>query len=537
MDSFTQSGGNFGGTGAITTGTLTQTGGTLSAGGNLTVTSGFSQGTTGSIGVTGITSITDTSGGVQLGHLSSTGSMSVTSTDGAITQATGTAITASVSSSFAASTGISPVVPANITLTNSGNDFGGAVSLNGAQVSIVDKNSLLLGDVTASGKLDATASNNLTLSGNVSADSLDLTVTTGDIQQTGGSVNVTTGPTKLTAGGDITLDGPYNDFTGTVNAGGDNITLKDVNGITLGNVSAGKDFKVTAGGDITQDNTGGKKILVGGSTDLTAGGDITLDGPNNDFKGTVNAGGDNITLTDENDITLGDMAAAEDFKVTAGGDITQDNTASNKIVVAGNTDLTAGGRVVLDGKNNQLTKGVTVKATSYVVMGDKRKSASDAESKVLGAIAMASMPGVAMPNAQAPQPLVLSSASSGGSASGSAVAGSTTGTNSSGVMVDLQNVSQQNTPLMVAVSLPKGATTVGTGFSFEMPESVKGTTGSDTEVRVTQANGSALPSWLKFDRQALRFEAVSVPDNGLPLQLLVTVAGQRVLVVISERTE
>ena len=104
-------------------------------------------------------------------------------------------------------------------------------------------------------------------------------------------------------------------------------------------------------------------------------------------------------------------------------------------------------------------------------------------------------------------------------------------------MVDLQNVSQQNTPLMVAVSLPKGAATVGTGFSFEMPESVKGMTGSDTEVRVTQANGSALPSWLKFDRQLLRFEASAVPDGALPMQLTALVYGQRVMVVISERTE
>jgi hypothetical protein len=180
---------------------------------------------------------------------------------------------------------------------------------------------------------------------------------------------------------------------------------------------------------------------------------------------------------------------------------------------------------------------VTVKASSYLVAGDNRKSAAEAESKVMGAIAMALMPGIAMPNAQAPQPLVMSSAGSGSSSSSSATAGSTTGANSSGVTVDLQNTSQQDTPLMVAVSLPKGASTVGTGFSFEMPESIKGMVSDETEVSVTQANGSPLPSWLKFDRKNMRFEASAVPDSALPMQLAKVVNGQRVMVVISERTE
>lgn len=180
---------------------------------------------------------------------------------------------------------------------------------------------------------------------------------------------------------------------------------------------------------------------------------------------------------------------------------------------------------------------VEAKAASYLVAGDNRKSVSEAESKVLGSVAMASMPGVALPNAQAPQPLVMASASSGDSSSGSATTGSTTGANSSGVTVDLQNVGQQDTPLMVAVSLPKGASTVGTGFSFELPASVKGITSADTEVLITQPNGSALPSWLKFDRERMRFEASAVPDSALPMQLVVTLAGRRVMVVISERTE
>ena len=91
--------------------------------------------------------------------------------------------------------------------------------------------------------------------------------------------------------------------------------------------------------------------------------------------------------------------------------------------------------------------------------------------------------------------------------------------------------------MMVAVSLPKGITTAGTGFSFEMPEAVKSMVTPKTSVVVTQSNGAPLPAWLKFDQATMRFEASSVPDRALPMQVLVTLGAQRVQVVISERTE
>lgn len=90
---------------------------------------------------------------------------------------------------------------------------------------------------------------------------------------------------------------------------------------------------------------------------------------------------------------------------------------------------------------------------------------------------------------------------------------------------------------MVAVSLPKGSSTVGTGFSFELPESVRSMVSANSELQITQANGSPLPAWLKFDPDTMRFEATAVPDSALPIQLIALVAGQRITVVISERTE
>ncbi len=90
---------------------------------------------------------------------------------------------------------------------------------------------------------------------------------------------------------------------------------------------------------------------------------------------------------------------------------------------------------------------------------------------------------------------------------------------------------------MVAVSLPKGASTVGTGFSFELPESVRSVAKDGVSVQASRVDGGPLPSWLKFESTALRFEANAVPDSALPLQVAMVIGGQRLLVVISERTE
>ena len=90
---------------------------------------------------------------------------------------------------------------------------------------------------------------------------------------------------------------------------------------------------------------------------------------------------------------------------------------------------------------------------------------------------------------------------------------------------------------MVAVSLPKGISTTGTGFSFVLPDSVREIAGEGVTVQATQVDGSELPAWLKFDRANLRFEATAVPDGAYPMQLILSIGGQRLLLVISERTD
>lgn len=93
---------------------------------------------------------------------------------------------------------------------------------------------------------------------------------------------------------------------------------------------------------------------------------------------------------------------------------------------------------------------------------------------------------------------------------------------------------------MAAVSLPKGTATAGAGFSFELPETVRALAQQEASPAPAQASlptGAPLPNWLKFDPQRLRFDASAVPDGAFPLQVVMSVAGQRVVVVISERTD
>ena len=93
--------------------------------------------------------------------------------------------------------------------------------------------------------------------------------------------------------------------------------------------------------------------------------------------------------------------------------------------------------------------------------------------------------------------------------------------------------------MMAAVSLPKGMATSGTGFSFELPETIRSMAQqtTQTQTQVSLPDGKALPTWLKFDAERLRFDASAVPDGAFPMQVVMTVGQQSVVVVISERTE
>src|SRR5690606_3234343 len=95
-----------------------------------------------------------------------------------------------------------------------------------------------------------------------------------------------------------------------VNAAGSDVSLADIDEITLGDIDATGGLTVTANGNIAQDAAG---VSVAGITSLSAVDDVLLDETANRFDGRVDASGDDIALGDADAILLG--------AVTAGGDL------------------------------------------------------------------------------------------------------------------------------------------------------------------------------------------------------------------------
>ncbi|MEI7780508.1 MAG: hypothetical protein WCJ18_01110, partial [Planctomycetota bacterium] len=288
--------------------------------------------------------ITD-SNALELGAITTADNLTLNA-GGAVTQAASTAIVVTGTTSVTA-TG------SDITLTNTGNDFGGAVSLTGKNVAVYDSTSLLLGPSTATGTYAATAN-------------------TGDItQEPAPAAGLTvTGTATFTANGsaaNILLDNPANSFAGGVSiVAGDanNVTIIDTSkaGLVLATISITGNLTIEADG-ITQ--TGAVSVL--GLTSLTStGGNILLTNTGNDFDTVaVNTAGKTaaVSLTDATGITfVASTLGSGTFTVNAAsigqtGAITQD-------AAAGAVSLTASaGSIVLDDIGNSFTAAVSASTT------------------------------------------------------------------------------------------------------------------------------------------------------------------------------
>ncbi|HMX23408.1 MAG TPA: putative Ig domain-containing protein [Accumulibacter sp.] len=130
-------------------------------------------------------------------------------------------------------------------------------------------------------------------------------------------------------------------------------------------------------------------------------------------------------------------------------------------------------------------------------------------------------------------------ASSGGSGTGGSgdTGVAAAGTASPGVALDVVKNTTVVEVGLIAVTVPKGTATAGTGFSFVLPaELQQAATASSSTITVTLANGTALPEWLHFDQATQRFTAQAVPDGAFPLEVRVRIGTQRTIVVISERS-
>ena len=101
--------------------------------------------------------------------------------------------------------------------------------------------------------------------------------------------------------------------------------------------------------------------------------------------------------------------------------------------------------------------------------------------------------------------------------------------------MDLLDRPDTSTVGLVAVCLPIPVSQVPV-FPLVYQTKFYLVTEQPSAVDVTLQSGEPLPNWLKFDRSTAKFTSSAVPDGAFPITVMMKIGGQRVAIVISERT-
>jgi hypothetical protein len=90
---------------------------------------------------------------------------------------------------------------------------------------------------------------------------------------------------------------------------------------------------------------------------------------------------------------------------------------------------------------------------------------------------------------------------------------------------------------LIDVQIAAEVATAGSSFSFALDPQALADQPADAEVRIAQADGKPMPSWLSYDGATKTFSVKDVPAGAFPLQLKVSVAGVESVMVIQEKTK
>ena len=126
------------------------------------------------------------------------------------------------------------------------------------------------------------------------------------------------------------------------------------------------------------------------------------------------------------------------------------------------------------------------------------------------------------------------SSSSSASSSSNASSSSVSVGSSSGVVVNTINSPTTQVNGLVAVLVPSGTATAGTGLVIALPEQVLTSNAASTSVQVTLPNNEPLPSWIRYDAATQTLVTTAVPTGAFPLSVVVTVDGKSTIIQISE---
>jgi len=87
---------------------------------------------------------------------------------------------------------------------------------------------------------------------------------------------------------------------------------------------------------------------------------------------------------------------------------------------------------------------------------------------------------------------------------------------------------------LILVSVPTRLLFSGADFEFPLPRQIMSLSGANNpEEQVTLPDGSALPNWLQYNPEAKSFLVINIPEDELPLQIIVNRGGQSWIVRIA----
>lgn len=260
-------------------------------------------------------SISDGAGGLLLGNTTASGTFNATVEQGAMTQVAGTAINVAGAAKLVGDNGASGAsdVRHSITLANAGNNFVGAVSATGSNVSLNDgSGGLILGNTSATGTLTATSRGGaLTEANNAILSVAGASTLTAD--------NGASGQSDVKYG--VTFTSSANHFTGAVAATGSAVSLANAQALTAKVTSTGTASLAAAG-----------KMAVSGSvgTNLTT---VTTGGSASTTTFGTTSVGDYLNVTSPGAVTT--ASATTDLTVDGAGTTTYNSHVTvNKVVGA-----------------------------------------------------------------------------------------------------------------------------------------------------------------------------------------------------------
>jgi hypothetical protein len=104
------------------------------------------------------------------------------------------------------------------------------------------------------------------------------------------------------------------------------------------------------------------------------------------------------------------------------------------------------------------------------------------------------------------------------------------------IVVSVVHAPYGDLPGVISVRVPQQVVAAGRGFSFPLPAALVQAAG-DREVAVTLADGTPLPSWLRYVPASRSFIATQPPAGALPLTVIISIGSQRWNMTISEQSE